>query len=1050
MSRPPLRSVFRSIPALLLVGVTTLSGCLTDPDDAELATSEQALTTTQLFASTALVKGASKPGTYTAVETGTLTFKTAGTGDADLYVKRGTGASTTSFTCKSDGATAVEQCVITVTVGEQISYSVHAYAASTVSLTVISEGTAVPPDTTTTTVLVPSGALAATSRKTGIFTAPAAGELVFSATGNGDVDLYVKRGSVVTTTSSDCKSEGSTAVETCRVTVTAGQQVAWLLYAYSASTATLSVTAPRSATTVPPVTTVLIPSGAFTQGQQKTGVHTVVAAGSIVFKSTGTGDVDLYVRRGSAPTTTVADCKSESGTSTETCTLTAVAGERLHYLLHGYATSTATLSVTGPGASTPDGLVTLSTPTMPTVAAYDQFSVPGGTLSTSGRSLKFLIDNRTPAARTTQFMNGNYRVNGVVPDYAKYHFDFAKRVHGITDTGATFNQTTYFSQTKRFFAGTLQTYYLGEATTPVYAVQFYPDDVIAEETLLDALTTIKPLVTIPGAKLVFIATGPQQTFARIGTQAAALGIDLFTIDQVLGNIKYVGLNTGEAWGYLRIFPADPSLLRATDIPVFDELPLDLTVVAGVMTRAYQDINSHINLKSKERGTPNMVLRDASLTHPRLAPWANLPIHLTITSEGFTIEATTDAVVAAKLAERLNKPWIPLPVVDETRLLSFDDICPTLNTSCLAWSDRLGGKSTGLSFLANRQAVGRVGLVGSLSARFGYDISPKGFAIPVKYYRDFVNAPENALLKSKIDAFVVAEKSGALSPADRNALVLEIQNLFYKGRMSATALADISSRVTTLMPGVPKFKFRSSATSEDIENFNGAGLYDSFSMELEKVDNPDFSCALNPEFTNGVLTNLKIKPKTVQCAVKAVYASLWNPRAVDERTFARLDHATAGMGIAVNPSYDTEDVVAANAVLITRVVGSDIYGYTLSVQKDNNLVTNPTPGSISELDVVAFSDFTRPPRFTTTRYAKPLAELPTLTTTVLTERQMIDLVDIAKSVEIAFCNGKLSYFPGGQCSSVWLDTNKPRSLDMEIKILANGHYVLKQVREFHGR
>ena len=77
------------------------------------------------------------------------------------------------------------------------------------------------------------------------------------------------------------------------------------------------------------------------------------------------------------------------------------------------------------------------------------------------------------------------------------------------------------------------------------------------------------------AKLVFVATGPQQTFATIGTQAAALGIDLMTIDQVLGNIKYVPLNNGEAWGYLRVFPANVDTLRPTDIPVFDELPLDL-------------------------------------------------------------------------------------------------------------------------------------------------------------------------------------------------------------------------------------------------------------------------------------------------------------------------------------------------------------------------------------------------------------------------------------------------------------------------------------------
>lgn len=287
---------------------------------------------------------------------------------------------------------------------------------------------------------------------------------------------------------------------------------------------------------------------------------------------------------------------------------------------------------------------------------------------------------------------------------------------------------------------------------------------------------------------------------------------------------------------------------------------------------------------------------------------------------------------------------------------------------------------------------------------------------------------------------------------RRSITLAGYIALWLGAMAAQAatLADITHRVTTLLPDVPKLKFRSSATSEDVENFNGAGLYDSFSAELDKKDQADFSCALNPEITNGVVTNLKMKPKTIQCAIKGVYASLWNARAVEERTFARLDHETAAMGIAVNPSYDVEDAVAANAVLITRMVASEVYGYTLSVQHDNNLVTNPDPGTIAEFDVAAFADIDRPPRFITTRYAKPTADEATLTTTVVTEQQMTDLVQIARQVESAYCQAKPGYYPGGRCAIVWIDRDKPRSLDMEWKVLANGHYILKQVREFHGR
>lgn len=229
--------------------------------------------------------------------------------------------------------------------------------------------------------------------------------------------------------------------------------------------------------------------------------------------------------------------------------------------------------------------------------------------------------------------------------------------------------------------------------------------------------------------------------------------------------------------------------------------------------------------------------------------------------------------------------------------------------------------------------------------------------------------------------------------------------------------------------------------------HGAGLYDSFSIEPAKVDNADSSCVLETE-TDGVVTKLKVKPKTVQCGIKAVYGSLWNPRAIVERTFGRLDHTSAGMGVAINPSYGDEQ---ANLVLVTRVVGSDaVYGYTLSVQKGENLVTNPLPGTITEFDVASFSDLGRPPRISTTRFAKPTLTDTVMTTTILTTARMLEIVDIAKKVEIAYCKAKPTYFPGGNCNNVWLDTAKPLSLDMEVKILPSGNIQFKQVREFHGR
>ena len=875
--------------------------------------------------------------------------------------------------------------------------------------------------------------------KTGVYTATTAGELTFRTAGSGDVDLYVRKASAPTRTTFDAKSDGSSATEQARITVAAGDKVYYLVYGYRASSASLTVDVPDG---TPATTVTLLPSTLIARNTSKTGTYTAQTSGDYTFRTRGTsGDVDLYLKKSAPASSSSYDKKGEGPTANEDVVITAAAGDVIHYSVFGYQATTASLTVDLP--STQNQAVRYVA-TLADEATFQAFSTPGGGLSTSGRSMKFLIDNRTPNARTINFINGNFRQNGSVPDSAKYHYNFAQQRYGISDTVARFNETTYFSEPKRFYAGTIQTYRLGEAQTLTYAVQFYPDDIVAEGSLLEGLKTIKAAFAIPNAKLVFVATGPQQTFATLAAEAAALGIELYTIDQVLGDIKFVALNVGEAWGILRIFPADVNLLRPTDLPVFDDLPLDLSVVAGTITKAYQDINSHVNLKAKERNTPNMVLRDAGPENAQLAAFADKPVHLTVSNEGFTLEATTEEVVNQKLAEKLSGPWVPLPIVDETRLLSFDEMCPSASAGCFTFAKSMGGKSSGLGFLAG--ALGRATTAQSRSAAYGYDLSPRGFGIPVKYYRDFVNAPENAALKAKIEALVAAEKGGNLAPAERNAMVSELQGLFYKAFVPGTLVADVSARLAAVMPGVEKFKFRSSATSEDVPNFNGAGLYDSFAIELGKKDNADFSCVIESE-TDGVVTKLKVKPKTVQCGIKAVYASLWNSRAIVERTFGRLDHASAGMGITINPSYGDEQ---ANSVLVTRVAGTDaVYGYTLSTQKGENLVTNPLPGTITEFDVAAFSDFSRPPRITTTRFAKPTLTDPVMTTTILTNERMIELVDIAKTIEIAYCRAKPSYYPGGNCNSVWLDIAKPTSLDMEIKILPDGNIQFKQVREFQG-
>jgi hypothetical protein len=158
-----------------------------------------------------------------------------------------------------------------------------------------------------------------------------------------------------------------------------------------------------------------------------------------------------------------------------------------------------------------------------------------------------------------------------------------------------------------------------------------------------------------------------------------------------------------------------------------------------------------------------------------------------------------------------------------------------------------------------------------------------------------------------------------------------------------------------------------------------------------------------------------------------------------------------MGLTVLGAYDNESEIAANAVVITRVINTgDVFGYSLSVQEGNNLVTNPDKGTYTEVTIAAMGVSGEPTSLTVTRYARPTPEGPDRTSPILPRKTMLTLVDITLAVELAYCRAKPDYYPGGNCAFVPLDADKPKSLDLELKLLEDGRFIAKQVREFGGR
>ena len=86
--------------------------------------------------------------------------------------------------------------------------------------------------------------------------------------------------------------------------------------------------------------------GTLAKSATKTWATPVVAAGTYAFDMTGTGDADLYVRVGKAPTTATFDCRPYKTGSNESCSVTLAQPSTINVMVRGYASS-STFSLTG-------------------------------------------------------------------------------------------------------------------------------------------------------------------------------------------------------------------------------------------------------------------------------------------------------------------------------------------------------------------------------------------------------------------------------------------------------------------------------------------------------------------------------------------------------------------------------------------------------------------------------------------------------------------------------------------------------------------------------
>ncbi|HEX2206754.1 MAG TPA: PPC domain-containing protein [Longimicrobium sp.] len=374
-----------------------------------------------------------------------LQFQTSGgTGDVDLYVRFGSAPTTTTYDCRPFLGDNNETCSFAwpaagtwhvLLVGDDPYSGVTLVGSYQTGSPTLQNG--VP-------VQGLSGA-AGTQRGWTMSVPSGASNLqVQNSGGTGDADLYVRFGSPPTTTTYDCRPFQGDNNETCSFASPAAGTWYVLLVAddpYSGATLAGSY---QTASTGPATLQNGVPvsglSGA--TGSQQFWTLTVPAgATNLQFQTSGgSGDADLYVRHGSAPTTSTYDCAGVTSDNNETCSFASPAAGTWQVMVYGYgAYSGATLV----GSYQTCNSIPDAEPNDSRAAAQ---VISGSCNQVSGTFLNDATTQKNdyfrvsvPAGKTVTAL-----LNGLSVDYDLYLYDAAGTEVGRSENGGTSaDQLTY-------------------------------------------------------------------------------------------------------------------------------------------------------------------------------------------------------------------------------------------------------------------------------------------------------------------------------------------------------------------------------------------------------------------------------------------------------------------------------------------------------------------------------------------------------------------------------------------------------------------------------
>lgn len=442
--------------------------------------------------------------------------------------------------------------------------------------------------------------------------------------------------------------------------------------------------------------------------------------------------------------------------------------------------------------------------------------------------------------------------------HADFVMDYLQKKPRSRDNVIAYNRN-YQRIKPEFILGYLTHY----PQTDLWAFSFWEGDDISAAQIASVKQQLRSRFFIPD--VLFRPDSPKQEIEAQSLRR--LGVNTISNDKLYKSKTFQALNQGQAIGTLVVVPVGTApedlQFKRSDIVLLQESYPDIPPVAGIITSHFSTPLSHVNLRATAWGIPNAGDKKA---YEHYADLAGKTVFLAVTEQGITLRLATAEELAQYQDQPLKKALLPKAQTQEKRLLSLDHALAS-NPSAY------GTKTANLAKIASTRIKGMN--------------VPTGFGVPFHEYQHHL---QHNGLQQQLNLLIndPAWRDDTQDPhwQKRGQQLTALRQSIQNAPLDPATLQRISARIKEQMGDAGVF-VRSSTNAEDLAGFNGAGLYDT-------VPNVKGDAAL-------------------EVAIKKVWASLWNLRAVQERHAFGIDDHQVFAAVLIQKGVNA----TAAGVLVTQ-------------------------------------------------------------------------------------------------------------------------------------